>query len=198
MAIPIEVSPVAAFGLLLIGSGAVTLTADWRLALAATAGQYVAVALLLGTLASAPLAWLYVLVGGLACLILYLGRRAQETARSEAHVGAPFRAAALLLALLIAGVASTVWTLPFASEFISLACYTLAAVFVAQVALFREPMRVGVGLLSLLSGVALYAQSAEGSLLFTTWVAAAHLLASLATGYLQALWGQPDAAEENP
>ncbi len=196
MAAPIDIGPLAAFGLLVISGVLVTLTADWRLALAAAAGQYVAVAMLLRTVASDTLAWVYIVVGGLACLILFLGRRAQRPGRTEPNIGMAFRVAVLLLALLIAGLASTLWPLPFATEFISLACFTLAALFAAQVILYQEPMRVGLGLLFLLSGVALYEQSAEGSLLLAAWAAVGHLLVSLAAGYLQTFWRRPEALEE--
>ncbi len=198
MAALIDVGPVAAFGLLVISGVLVTLTADWRLALAAAAGQYIAVGMLLRTLASASLAWLYILVGGLACVILYLGRRAQAQTRAQTLTGGAFRAAALLLALFIAGVGSIMWPLPFTDAFVSLACFLLAVLFLAQVTLFQEPMRIGLGVLSLLSAMALYEQSVVGSLLFTAWVAAGHLLVSLAAGYLQAFWRQTDTLEERP
>lgn len=196
MAAPIDMGLIAAFGLLVISGVLVTLTVDWRLALVAAAGQYVALGMLLRTVAPDILAYLYILVGGLACLILYLGRRAQGRGGAEAHIGTAFRAVALLLALLLAGIASILWPLPFATEFISLACFTLAALFVAQVTLFQEPMRAGLGVLFLLSGLVLYEQSAEGSLLLVAWAAVGHLLVSLAAGHLQSFRPRTESPEE--
>ena len=193
---PLSVNPWVAFGIL-AGSGALAvLAADARLALAAIAGQYIGAGLLLAYMGAQPLAWLHMVVGGLACLILYLGLRGQPKTRprEEPPVPLPFRIMALMLTLLAGGLLHARWPLPYAGGLTSLACFGLAGLFVAQAGLYREPIRAGLGALTLLTAVSLYLYGAGGGLLLTAWALASHLMVSLAVGHLQSTWSA--AAEE--
>jgi len=192
---PSSVHPVLALAVLM-GSGTLAvLAADARLALAALAGQYIGTGLLLASGGAQQLAWLHVVVGGLACVVLYLGLRGQPKANPKAEplVPLPFRIAALMLMVLAAGVLHAQWSLPHADSLTALACFGLAGLFVAQVGLHRAPIRAGMGAMTLLTAVSLYLYAAGGGLFLTAWALAAHLMMGLAAGHLQSTW---NAAEE--
>ena len=185
---PSSVNPWVALGLI-AGSGALAvLAADARLALAAMAGLYVGTGLLLAIFGAGSLAWLHIVVGGLACLILYLGLRGQPKPRKDHPlVPLPFRVMALLLSLLAAGVLHT-RVLPYTVGLTSLTCFGLAGLFVAQAGLYRAPIRAATGVLTLMNAVGLFVYSAGGGIFLTAWVLAAQLVVALAAGHLQSTW----------
>lgn len=176
-------NPLLGFGVLAGGIALAALAADARLALVALLAQYVGSAMMMAA-SSQAIAWLHLAVGGLAAVILYLGIRARPAERAMMRL--PFRAVALLLTLAASVLVAVQWPLPYANELASLACYALAAGFVAQMGLFREPARVGMAALTLLIAASLYVQSAGGSLLIAGLVLVAHLLTSLAAAHLHA------------
>lgn len=197
---PGSITPVTAFAILLASGILVAVLDDWRLALIGAVGQYVAVAALLSATLPQTTAWAYVVVGALAALILLLGKRAQRERTDRPGwtmpVGtAAFRFVALMLVLLVAVIAAVRWPLPSVNQATTLACYVLAALFVAQAVVFEQPMRVGMGVLSLLHAVNLYQQQARVDLSLVLWAAAAHLCVALAAGLLQFLWRRPDGLE---
>jgi len=196
MTAPASVSPLAAFGILMLGGALAVLAADARLAVLALAGQYVGVGLLMSLTAAPSLAWLHIVIGGLACVILYLGWRAGGHGAAESLVGLPFRAAAFVLLVFVAGILSAQRPLPFADGLTTIACLALAGLFIAQAALFREPIRAGMGVLSLLNGIALYLLHVQAGVALTAWASAATLLAALAAAYAQYGRRAPVAEED--
>ncbi|MDH7490285.1 MAG: hypothetical protein QHH80_12370 [Anaerolineae bacterium] len=181
-------NPLVGFGILVGGVALAALAADARLALVALVAQYVGGAMVMAGLAPA-VAWLHLAVGGLAALILYLGIRARPADGTERALTLrlPFRLAALVLTLTAAGVLAVRWPLPYASDLTSLACYALAAGFIAQMGLFREPARAGMATLTLLIAASVFAQAAGGSLFLIGLLLAAHLLTGLAAGHLHSI-----------
>lgn len=190
MEAPSIIHPLLAFGLLIGGGALSVLAGDARLALAAMAGQYIGAGLLLAAGGAQQLAWLLVVVGGLACLILTLGLRGQPKAQrgDDAILPLPFRIMGLTLTLLAAGVLHARWPLPYANDPTALACFGLAGLFVAQAGLHRAPIRAGMAALTLLMAASLYLYASGGGLLLSAWVLAAHLLVSLVAGHLQSTW----------
>jgi hypothetical protein len=193
---PVSIGPLAAF-LILVASGAVmTIVGDWHVALIALIGQYVAVGALLAAAPASSLMWTYVIVGGLAAVILYLGNRRRRGEPDHPVTGAAFRTVAFLLVALVATIAALRFPLPFVDAPTSLVCMWLAGLFVVQAALFQQPTRMAIAALSLLNALALYEQKAEGSLLLLFWAVAAQLLIGVAAGYLQFAWREGVREEE--
>jgi hypothetical protein len=196
MIAPANVSPLVAFGILMLSGALAVLAADGRLALLALAGLYVGAGLLMSLMAAPSLAWLHVVIGGLACVILYLGWRAGARSAAESLVALPFRAGAFVLVVFLAGILSAQRPLPFADGLTTLASLVLAGLFIAQAALFREPIRAGMGVLSLLNGVALYLLDVQSGVALTAWALAATLLVALAAAYVQYGRRAPGAEED--
>lgn len=184
-----QTDPLLGFGLLIGGIALAALAADARLALVALIAQYAGAAFVMAGASAQVVAWLHLVVGGLAAVILYLGVRTVPTERPgrDAALHLPFRAVALLLTLAAGVLLAARWPLPYANNLTSLACYALTAGFTAQVGLFREPARVGMATLTLLIATSLYAQAAGGSLLLVGLVLAAHLLTGLGAGHLHSV-----------
>jgi len=188
-------NPLLGFGILIGGIALAALAADARLALAALVVQYVGAAFVMAA-ADTAIAWLHLAVGGLAAAMLYLGIRARgdSTARAAA-LGLPFRAAALLLTFAAGGVLAAQWPMPYAHGLASPACYALAAGFIAQAGLFREPARGGMAALSLLLAASLYVQAAGGTVFLIGLILSVHLLTALVAGHLHSA---PDTEEGAP
>lgn len=192
---PTSVNPWIALGLMAASGVMAVLAADARVAVAAMAGLYAGIGLLLSFFGVGSPAWLHIVVGGLACLILYLGLRGQPKPRKDQPlVSLPFRIMALLLSLVAAGVLHT-RVLPYTGGLTSLICFALAGLFVAQVGLHRAPIRAAMGVLTLMNAVSLFVYNAAGGVFLTAWALAAHLMVALAAGHLQSTWATRDGEE---
>lgn len=191
------VNPLLGFGIVVGGIALGALTADARLALVALVAQYAGAAAVMAAGSASAIAWLHLAVGGLAAAILYLGIRARSADRLDraATAGLPFRAVALLMALAAGGVLAVRWPLPHAGGLTSLACFALAAGFVAQVGVFQQPARIGMATLTLLTAASMYTHAAGGSLLLVALVLCGHLFTALAASRFQAT---PSAGQEEP
>jgi hypothetical protein len=186
-------------GLLVTGTVIIALD-GWRLNLWALIAQSVLVAVLLARVIPAEVALIKIIVGGMACLILYLtARRAyggSETAATRANGQTPtagpdvfsmnlwFR----LLVALLAGVVSTALgdKHPFVDQplGISQACYWLIGIGLVIVVLSRDPFKVGLGLLTFQAGFGILLATFEQSLSVAALVGVVHLLTALAIAYL--------------
>ncbi len=190
-------NPLLGFGIMTAGIAVAALAADDRLALVALIAQYVGSAFVMAATSAQTIAWLHLLVGGLAAVVLYLGVRTRPADDSDraAAPRLPFRAVSLLLTWAAGGVLAVQWPLPYVDGLTSLACYALAAGFAAQMGLFREPARVGMATLTLLTVASIYAQAAGGTLFLIAMILSGHLLTGLAASHAHSA---PCAAEEEP
>lgn len=185
---------------------------DWRLAIAALAGQYMAIGLLFADVLEARLAAVKLLVGLFVCLILYMtarqvnwGRLPEDITPAEAAQlgrrryigGGPLSLPAsvlsrfflVLLVLLVVFVIGQrpAYRLPGMAEaldYLNLAVYGLVGIGLVGMGLSSEPFKAGMGILMFLSGVELFYSSLEQSAAMLAALAAAHFVVALAIAYL--------------
>ena len=185
-------------GLLLTGSVIVVLT-DWRLNLWALMAQFVLVGVLVARVMPLRVALIKVIVGGMACVILYLtARRAhweQETAASI-EPGPPlaerevfsmdvwFRILIVVLAAVVSYALGTRHPFLDQQPGISQACYWLVGIGLLTVVLTTEPFKVGLGLLTFQAGFGILLASFEQSLSVAALAGAIVLLIALAVSYI--------------
>lgn len=185
-------------GLLLTGAVILVLR-DWRLNLWALIAQFVLVGVLLARVMPLRVALIKVIVGGMACVILYLtARRAhwgQDVAASAEHesplaerevfsMDVWFRILIVLLAGVVSYALGTGHPFGDQQQGISQACYWLLAVGLLTVVLTRDPFKVGLGLLTFQAGFGILLASFEQSLSVAALVGAVNLLIALGVSYI--------------
>jgi hypothetical protein len=175
---------------------------DWRLNMTALIAQYFFVVLLLTRLIRLEVAAVKGLTGWMICMVFYLTeRRASLLEQSPASNSASSpqrwhrwvisaRASFCLLAGLLVSVAAYTaalrMPLPEVPNDITLACYLLAGLGLLLIGLSENPMQVGLGLLTFLSGFDLFYVALEPSLAVAGLLGAVSFLIALATAYLRA------------
>jgi hypothetical protein len=186
-------------GLLLTGTLIVVLK-DWRLSLWALICQFVLVGVLLARVMPLRVALVKVIVGGMACVILYLTARrvhgVEDKTGSGEHNGSPlgerevfsmdlwFR---ILIVMLVAVVSYALGNRhPFVEQpqGIAQACYWLVGLGLLTVVLTRDPFKVGLGLLTFQAGFGILLASFEQSLSVAALVGAVDLLIALGVSYI--------------
>jgi len=192
---------------LAITASLIVIVKDWRLSLAALVGQYVLVGLLLTRLIQPQVALTKVLVGALACVVLYLAARFVDVSERERETagdshsppsaigqGSPsladfaFRFLVTLFMELAVYTLSKRHPLPEVPADIGLACYLLASLGLLVLMLTKEPMKVGMGLLTFIAGFELFYSVLERSLSMAGLLGIANLLIALAVAYLATSW----------
>jgi len=193
---------------LIVTASLIVIISDWRFSLAALLGQYVLVGLLLTRLIQPQVAVIKVLIGALVCVVLYLTARlvsesseAPPSEREDTEDGRlPLHAirgktslpnlAFRLLAALFVGLAvyslSKRYPLPEVPPDIGLACYWLASLGLLALMLTEEPLKAGMGLLTLVTGFELFFSVLERSLSVVGFLGIANFLIALAIAYLAA------------
>jgi hypothetical protein len=187
---------------LVITASIIVVIRDWRFLLTALLGQYVLVGLLLTRLIRPQVAVIKVLIGALVCVVLYLTARlvdvsereqgAAEDSRSPLHVirgeASPANFAFRLLAGLFVGLAvyslSRRYPLPEVPSDVGFACYWLASLGLLVLMLTEEPLKAGLGLLTLITGFELFYSALEHSLSVAGFLGIANFLIALAIAYL--------------
>ncbi|MBM4464950.1 MAG: hypothetical protein FJ014_05190 [Chloroflexi bacterium] len=183
---------------------------DWRFSLAALSVQYVLVGLLLTQLIQPQVALIKVLIGALVCVVLYLTARLVDVSRGNGSPLPPpsspptlggeadfaFRLLAALFVGLIAYSLSKRYPLPEMSPDIGLACYWLASLGLLTLMLTEEPLKAGMGLLTLIAGFELFYSVLERSLSVAGFLGIANFLVALAVAYLAAASSAEWTAEE--
>lgn len=185
----------------LVTAGLLVVSRDWRLNIVALTVQYFFVVLLLTRLIRPEVAAVKGVIGWLICTVFYLTeRRASLIERSAAaEVAAPSRrwrwwiisaraSFCLLAGILISVAAYTAalrMPLPQVPLDITLACYLLVGLGLLLIGLSEEPMQVGLGLLTFLSGFDLFYIALEPSLAVAGLLGAVSFLIALATAYLR-------------
>jgi uncharacterized MnhB-related membrane protein len=195
---------------LVITAGLIVVIRDWRLSLAALLGQYVLAGLLLTRLIQPQVALTKVLIGALVCVVLYLtarfvsvGEEEPTSKQEETQDGSTIPAivegslltdfAFRLLAALFVGLAvyglSKRYPLPEVPADIGLACYWLASLGLLALMLTEEPLKAGMGLLTLITGFELFYSALERSLSVAGFLGIANFLIALAIAYLTGFSG---------
>lgn len=202
---------------LVITASLIVVIRDWRLSLAALSAQYVLVGLLLTRLIQPQVALTKVLIGALVCIVLYLTARLggvseeEPTSEQEAAENNGSRLPAIrgtlladftfrLLAALFVGLAvrslSTRYPLPEVPSDIGFACYWLASMGLLVLMITDEPLKAGMGLLTLITGFELFYSALEHSLSVVGFLGIANFLIALAIAYVIAASRAELTAEE--
>ena len=186
---------VALLGLFLT-AGIIVVGRDWRLLILALLIQYILVGLVLSRLVRPDIAVLKVMIGAFICPILFLSARQVSInpalvsflGKERRHINPPtgyfFRLLSALLMVLIAITLSETFTLPVISPNITIAVYWLVLAGLVTLILTEDPLKVGLGLLTILVGFDLFYTTLERSLLITGLWGSTNLLIALALSYL--------------
>jgi hypothetical protein len=113
----------------------------------------------------------------------------QRQNSSPAPTGLWFRVFLLLLLVMVTMLLSRSFPLPHVSLVVTIAVYWLSVTGLVVLTLTEDPLKVGVGLFTLLIGFELYYAILESSLLLAGLWGAAKLLLALAIGYLAVVRG---------
>lgn len=173
---------------LLVCVAVVMLFADWRLSLIALAGQYILVAILLSTLIPLQIAAVRMIAGGFVALMFFITamrtqprrRRARaqrdatpdeslqsfgEFTRGVFWMNLPFRIIALALVVMSVIALSTQFVLLNAPTLFWVTGLWLAMGGLVTIALTRDALKLGMGLLFFTSGFGVIYLSIDNSLL---------------------------------
>lgn len=107
-----------------------------------------------------------------------------QSHRGPAATGLIFRVFAALLMILVAITLSSTFRLPGLSASVNTAVFWLILAGLATLVLTEDPMKVGLGLFTTLTGFELFYTTVERSLLLTGLWGAVNLLIALVIGYL--------------
>ncbi|TAH49803.1 MAG: hypothetical protein EYC68_16380 [Chloroflexota bacterium] len=192
------------FGLVLVVA-VVVLVSDWRVSLLALAVQYVLVAILLSTLIPLQIATVRMIAGGLVALMFYITarrtqpRRRKQRAQGEAPptesvddvlprgvfwTNLPFRLIGLALVSLSVIVISSQFVLLNAPLLFWVTGLWLAAGGLLTVALTRDALKLGMGLLFFTSGFGIIYLSIDNSLLVYALLVISDLVIALAISHI--------------
>ncbi len=187
---------------LLITGAVIMVLEDWRLNLWALMAQFVLVGVLLARVMPLRVALIKVIIGSMACVILYLTaehmhwgqereedhgpRRSILAGRDGFSMNLWFRLLVVLLAAVVAYALGN--RHPFVEHpyGISEACYWLLGVGLLIVVLARDPFKVGLGLLTFEAGFGILLSTFEQSLSVAALMGMVNLLIALAVAYLTA------------
>ena len=183
---------------------------DWRLNVFALAAQYFFVTLLMTRVVRVEMAAVKGLIGWVICLVFYLteqqarlmedSREPKERVRLQGwfsarldawrHQGLSVEAAFAFMGVVLVGVtvyaASDALPLPQMPAGLTLFCYFMVGLGMLLLGLSEDPLRVGVGLLTFLSGFDLFYVALEPSLVVTGLMGSISFVVALGTAYLEA------------
>ncbi len=205
----VHLAAMPAIGGVLLTATLLVVSRDWRLNVLALAAQYLFVMVLMTRIVRIELAAVKGLIGWVICVVFYLTeQQIQLRTRSMSSQGRlPLRTwfsarlenwrregisaqaafgfvAAAVVVVTAYGVAAGM-TLPEISTGLTLVCYFMAGVGILLVGLGRDPLRVGAGLLTFLSGIDLFYIALEPSLAVTGLFGSVTFLVALAAAYLK-------------
>jgi uncharacterized MnhB-related membrane protein len=193
---------------LIVTASLIVITRDWRLSLVALSVQYIMAGLLLTRFIQPQVAVIKVLIGTLVCIILYLTARLAGVSReelmseeeaAEGGTSSPpvsmrgvwlmdftFRLLVTLFVGLVVYDLANRYPLPEVPSEVGLTCYWLASQGLLVLMLTEEPLKAGMGLLTLITGFELFYSALEHSLSVAGFLGIANFLIALATAYLAA------------
>jgi len=187
----------ALLGLAVTASLLIALT-DWRASVLALVAQYVLAGLLLARVIRPEIATIKTLIGAMICVVLYVTARRVGWGRLPLEedeeppswwmlalmMGVPFRILAALMALALAYSAALRMPLPNVPLEVTVGGFTLGMVGVFAIALAREPLKGGIGLLTAMTGFEMFYSSVEQSLVVVGFLGLVNLGIALGISYL--------------
>ncbi len=193
----------------LLGSVAIVmLFADWRFSLLALAAQYVLVAILLSTLIPLQIAAVRMIAGGLVATMFYITARRtarrtrrqrapdepydEEPARGVFWMNMPFRIIALALVALSVIALSGQFVLLNAPTLFWVTGLWLALGGLVTIALTRDALKLGMGLLFFTSGFGIIYLSIDNSLLIYALLVISDLIVALAISHIASVPAQTE------
>ena len=195
----------ALLGLAVTASLLIALT-DWRASVLALVAQYVLAGLLLTRVIRPEIATIKTLIGAMICLVLYVtarrvgwGRLLLEEGEEPPSwwllalmMGVPFRILAALMALALAFSAALRMPLPNVPLEVTVGGFTLGMVGLFAIALAREPLKGGIGLLTAMTGFEMFYSSVEQSLVVVGFLGLVNLGIALGISYLTTSQALPE------
>jgi len=195
----------ALLGLAVTASLLIALT-DWRASVLALVAQYMLAGLLLTRVIRPEIAMIKALIGAMICVVLYVtarrvgwGRLPLEEGEEPPSwwllalmMGVPFRILAALMALALAYSAALRMPLPNVPLEITVGGFTLGMVGVFAIALAREPLKGGIGLLTAITGFEMFYSSVEQSLVVVGFLGLVNLGIALGISYLTTSQALPE------
>lgn len=191
---------------LLLSVAVVMLVADWRISLFALAAQYFLVAILLSTLIPLQIAAVRMIAGGLVATMFYItARRVKVRRRQRAPndplrfdapvrdvfwMNLPFRIIALALVALSVIALSGQFVLLNAPTLFWVTGLWLTAGGLVTIALTRDALKLGTGLLFFTSGFGVIYLSVDNSLLIYTLLVISDLVIALAISHIASVPAQ--------
>jgi hypothetical protein len=186
---------------LLVAVAVVMLVTDWRVSLLALAGQYILVAILLSTLIPLQIAAVRMIAGGMVATMFYVTalrvnarRRRQRSAQSTVPadpivrgifwMNLPFRFVALVLVGLSVVALSGQFVLLNAPTVFWVTGLWLALGGLVTIALTRDALKLGMGLLFFTSGFGVIYLSIDNSLLIYALLVISDLVIALAVSHI--------------
>ncbi len=192
---------------LLLAVAIVMLIADWRVSLLALAGQYILVAILLSTLIPLQIAAVRMIAGGLVATMFYITARRVKGSRRQRSpsdppvleepirsgvfwMNMPFRIIALALVALSVIALSGQFVLLNAPTLFWVTGLWLAMGGLVTIALTRDALKLGMGLLFFTSGFGIIYLSIDSSLLVYGLLVVSDLVIALAVSHIASVPAQ--------
>jgi len=198
---------------LLIAAALLVILVNWRLLIVALAAQYILVGLMLTRVVPIELAAVKALVGIMICPVLYITARRVHWGRPEDEVeeedkaaerpqrrwwhflgaGWPVRLIVAVLALAISTGLASRSPLPLVTDLtlshdLTTGAFSVILLGLINAALAENPLKVGIGLLSVLAGFELLYTAVEPTLTIVGLLGLTNLILALAIAYLTTAW----------
>ncbi len=198
---------------LLIAAALLVVLVNWRLLILALGAQYILIGLMLTRVVPIELAAVKALVGIMVCPVLYITARrvnwghtdeegTEETPPTDRprrrwwHIlgaGWPVRLIVAVLALAISTGLAARSPLPIVSDLalsrdLTTAAFSVMLLGLINAALAENPLKVGMGLLSIIAGFELFYTAVEPTLTIVGLLGLTNLFIALAIAYLTTAW----------
>lgn len=191
---------------LAVTAGLLIAVTDWRASVLALVAQYVLAGLLLTRVIRPEIATIKTLTGAMICVVLYVtarrvgwGRLPLEEGEEPPSwwllalmMGVPFRILAALMALALAYSAALRLPLPNVPLEVTVGAFTLGMMGMFGIALAREPLKGGIGLLTAMTGFEMFYSSVEQSLAVVGFLGLVNLGIALGISYLTTSQALPE------
>ncbi len=198
---------------LLIAAALLVILVNWRLLIVALGAQYILIGLMLTRVVPIELAAVKALVGIMICPVLYITARrvrwglpedeeseeapaAERPQRRWWHIlgaGWPVRVIVAVLALAISTGLASRSPLPIVADQalardLTTGAFSVMLLGLINAALAENPLKVGIGLLSIMAGFELFYTTVEPTLAIVGLLGLTNLFLALAIAYLTTAW----------